>query len=184
MIQSKKDLKDCLKYEKNRYCSIPKFWRLLSFLGISENAIIWRYQTRLRKWEYHKNTGHKRRASFNKILCNRLGRKYGIHISPNNFDFGLKIMHLGSILVNSNSRIGKNCSIHINTAFVATGGTSDSPVLGDNCIIGIGVTLVGGIQLGNNVAIGAGAVVTKSFTENHITLGGVPAKIISYKAFL
>ena len=93
-------------------------------------------------------------------------------------------MHLGSIVVNKNTRVGRNCSIHINTAFVATGGTVDSPVLGNNCIVGIGAIFVGGIRLGNEVAIGAGAVVTKSFDEDHITLAGVPAKIVSHKALL
>lgn len=184
MIRTKQELKACLKYERKRYGTIPKHWRLLSCFGISESAIVWRYQTRLRLWEYHANANHKLRAQILKILCNKFGRKYGLKISINNFDIGLKIMHLGSILVNTNSRIGKNCSIHINTAFVATGGKTDSPILGDNCIIGIGATLVGGISIGNNVVVGAGAVVTKSFKENHITLGGVPAKIISHKAIL
>jgi maltose O-acetyltransferase len=33
------------------------------------------------------------------------------------------------------------------------------------------------VELGDNVIVGAGAVVTKSFPEN-VILGGVPAKII------
>lgn len=39
--------------------------------------------------------------------------------------------------------------------------------------------MIGEIQLGNDIAVGANAVVTKSFLEDGITLGGVPAKKIS-----
>ena len=184
MIKTKQDLQDCLKFEKERYGEVPCLWFFWAALGISDIAIIWKYQRKLRVWEYHQNSHHGIREKLCKIYCNKIGRKYGLRIQPNNFDIGLKIMHLGSILVNSNTRIGKNCILNINTAFVATRGTSDSPTLGDNCSIGVGATLVGGIHLGNEVVVGAGAVVTKSFEENHITLGGVPAKIISHKAEL
>ena len=44
--------------------------------------------------------------------------------------------------------------------------------------IGPGAKLYGKITIGNNVAIGANAVVNKSFGSN-ITIAGIPAKIIS-----
>lgn len=40
--------------------------------------------------------------------------------------------------------------------------------------------IVGAVRIGNNVAIGAGAVVTKDIPDN-ATVAGVPAKIISMK---
>lgn len=183
MITTKKQLKECLQYEKERYV-LPRFFCLLGFLGISEKSIIWRYQKKLRKYEYHLNNKHKIRALLFNVSTNRIGRKYGIHIGPNCFDVGLKIMHLGSILINNNSKIGKNCILNINVSFVATGGNSDGPVVGNDCAFGVGSILVGGISLMDEVVVGAGAVVTKSFKESHITLGGVPARIISHKACL
>jgi serine O-acetyltransferase len=39
---------------------------------------------------------------------------------------------------------------------------------------------MGKIKLGNYVAVGANAVVTKDFPDN-VSIGGVPAKIISTK---
>ena len=62
-------------------------------------------------------------------------------------------------------------------------GESDNraPVIGDNCWIGPGAKLYGGIVLGNEIMVGANAVVTKSFEQDGITIAGVPAKIISYK---
>ena len=61
---------------------------------------------------------------------------------------------------------------------------SQSKIAGDNLVMGIGSTLVGKIVLGNQVVVGAGAVVTKSFEEDHITIAGIPAKIISHKAII
>ena len=184
MIQSKKELKEFLKYEKKNYGNVPRFWRLLSFLGASEKSIIWRYQTYLRKWEYYLNSKKRIRSAYFKYHATKFGRKYGFSIHPNCFDKGLKIMHAGSILINSGSKIGKDCLINVQTALVSTSGTSASPVIGNNCKIGIGAILVGGIHLGDDVAIGAGAVVVKSFDENHITIAGVPAKIVSRKGIL
>ena len=178
MIDSKNELKNYLKTEKQLY-NLRKSWRILSFFNLSEPSIIWRYQRLLRIWEYHQNLNHRIRGAIYKVRCNKLGRKYGFHIHPNNFGIGLHILHLGSILVNEKVRVGKNCALHINAALIATRGVGDSPTLGDDCKIGVGAILVGGITLGNQVVIGAGAVVTKSFTENHVTIAGVPAKIIS-----
>lgn len=52
-------------------------------------------------------------------------------------------MHLGSILCNPRTKIGEDCSIHINTAFVARGTNGECPVIGNNCVIGIGSTILG-----------------------------------------
>ena len=88
-------------------------------------------------------------------------------------------MHLGSILVNEKVRVGKDCAIHINTALVAQGVSSDTPILGDNIVIGVGATVLGGITLADGIAVGANALVNKSFQESDIAIAGVPAKKIS-----
>ncbi|MGT2874994.1 DapH/DapD/GlmU-related protein, partial [Streptococcus gallolyticus subsp. gallolyticus] len=49
--------------------------------------------------------------------------------------------------------------------------------IGDNAWFGGGVTILPGVTLGDNVVVGAGAVVTKSFGDN-VVLAGNPAKII------
>lgn len=43
-----------------------------------------------------------------------------------------------------------------------------------------GCKLIGDIEISDGVVIGAGAVVTKSVSEENAVVGGVPAKIISY----
>ena len=79
------------------------------------------------------------------------------------FGPGLSIAHAGTIVVNSNAKIGANCRIHVcvNIGADVTDG-SKAPIIGDNCYIGPGAKLFGSIILGNNVGIGANAVVNKS----------------------
>jgi serine O-acetyltransferase len=55
-----------------------------------------------------------------------------------------------------------------------------SPKLGDRVFVGPGACLFGSITIGNDVAIGANAVVTKDLPDNAVAVG-VPAKIVSYK---
>ena len=49
--------------------------------------------------------------------------------------------------------------------------------IGNDVWIGGNVTILPGVNIGNNVVIAAGAVVTKDVPDNSL-IGGVPAKII------
>ena len=51
---------------------------------------------------------------------------------------------------------------------------------GNNCYISTGVTILGPVNIGNNVTIAAGAVVINDIPDNCV-VGGVPAKILKYK---
>lgn len=55
--------------------------------------------------------------------------------------------------------------------------TYKSVKLGKNCWIGNAVTILPGVELGDNVTVGANAVVTKSFPSN-VVIGGNPARVI------
>ncbi|MBN2108974.1 MAG: acyltransferase [Deltaproteobacteria bacterium] len=52
--------------------------------------------------------------------------------------------------------------------------------IGDNCWLSSNVVILPGVELGDNVIVAAGAVVTKSFPSNCV-IAGVPAKIIKQK---
>ena len=51
------------------------------------------------------------------------------------------------------------------------------PVIGNNVEIHSGAKIVGPVRIGNNVIIGANAVVTKDIPDNCV-VAGIPAKII------
>lgn len=55
--------------------------------------------------------------------------------------------------------------------------TTDPIIIGKNCWIGVNAVILPGVQLGDNVVVAAGSVVSKSFPSD-VIIGGVPAKII------
>jgi serine O-acetyltransferase len=171
-INTRKDLKEWLKYENENY-GTRWFRRILT---ISEIDILRRHQTLLRKTEYYTNTGHKIISTYYKVRLLRIQNKYMLHIPLNTCGKGLRLMHVGPV---GRVTVGRDCVFHINTALVA-GGTNDGvPYLGDGVILGIGAVIVGNVHIASNVAIGANAVVNKDFLEPEITIAGVPAQKIS-----
>ncbi|MDW4260929.1 DapH/DapD/GlmU-related protein [Staphylococcus saprophyticus] len=50
--------------------------------------------------------------------------------------------------------------------------------IGKNCWIGMNSVVLPGVILGDNTIIGAGSIVTKSFSKGNIVIAGNPAKIV------
>ena len=86
-------------------------------------------------------------------------------------------MHGFSTIVFAKS-IGNNCMINQQvTIGWANGG---APVIGDNVWIASGAKVLGPVTIGNDVIIGANAVVIKDIPA-HSIVAGVPAKIIKQR---
>ncbi len=139
----------------------------------------WRFIRKLRRVEFYQNARNPLSKLAAKIFWldyKRFGMKLGFSIPPNVCDKGLSLPHYGTLVISKKAKIGKNARIHIcvNIGESSTG----TPSIGDNVYIGPGAKLFGGIVLGNNIRIGANAVVNKSFEEDNIVLAGVPAKIV------
>ena len=110
-----------------------------------------------------------------------LSIKLGISISPSTeIGSGFNINHIGNIVVNGRSVIGKNCTLShgVTLGQKNRGKYKGYPVLGNNIYIGPGAKLIGGIKIGNNVAIGANSVVTKDIPDNSVVVG-IPGRVIS-----
>ncbi len=182
MIKTKQDLKECLKREKGIYLRGSKKNILISVLMQEQIVQNWRFVKLLRKTEYYSNM---KKSIYRDLMFlhfrrkkNKLGVKLGIEIYENTFDHGINIYHGGNIVVNRNSKIGKNCVLHGSNCIGNNGKDIKCPTIGDNVILGVGAKVIGDIFIANNIKIGAGAVVTKSFYDEGITIVGIPAKKI------
>lgn len=83
---------------------------------------------------------------------------------------------LNGIIIHPSVRIGKNVTI-MQQVTIGTRHENKSAVIGDHCFIGAGAKILGNIIIGNNVKIGANAVVLDSVPDN-CTVAGVPAQIV------
>ena len=183
MITTKKELDSILKSEFKIYKALGYKGFLHTLITNCEVGFIWKYIRYLRKDEYYLNNLNNKLYFipyiYNRRKKNRLGIKLGINIPPNTFDEGLTIYHSGNIIINTNSRIGKNCKLHGGNCIGNNGIDELAPIIGDNADIGVGAKVIGNVQLGDNSVIGANAVVIKSFNEDHIKLVGIPAKQVN-----
>ena len=174
-INTKKDMLDWIAYERKKYGG----GLLREFFPLSENDILRKHQVLLRKTEYHTNCKHILLANIYKLRLSKMQNRFALHIPINTCGRGLRIMHLGPILINGRATVGKNCAFHINSALVA-GGTNDGvPRLSDGVVVGIGAVVLGDTYIAPNVAIGANAVVNRDVVEENIAVAGVPAQKVS-----
>jgi len=77
--------------------------------------------------------------------------------------------------------IGNNCNLSCGVVIGETfrGKRRGVPVIGDKVYIAPGAKVIGGVTIGDNVAIGTNCVVTKDIPDNAVVIG-VPGRIISY----
>lgn len=94
---------------------------------------------------------------------------------------GLYISHFGNIIINKNAIIGDYCNLSQGvTIGVKHGGKNPGvPTLKNRVYVGPNAILIGGIEIGDDAAIGAGAIVTKSVPPRGVAVGN-PARVISY----
>lgn len=183
MIQSKQDLHLCLQKECGQdNCLFGFIFRCVK-MYLCGNESLPRYEVlhTLRKYEYYANQKKlgilgKIKKSFWHVLFRNKQLKHSMFIEPNSLGEGALIMHPGFRKIPDFARVGKNCTI---LPMVLIGrkkpGIKGFAVIGDNCYISTGVTILAPVNIGNDVTIGAGAVVTKDVADGQ-TVVGVPAK--------
>lgn len=183
MIRTRQDLKEYLKADYSRQNMDHPFYSRITF---GENWMLWSYIKNLRYLEYYKNN---RRGIWNKIMYSyhflihrRKSNKLGISVPPNTVGPGLFLVHPGFRRFGSYTHIGANLTCLPMVLFGSSrpGCSKENFIIGDNCYISTGVTILGPITIGNNVTIAAGAVVTKDVPDNCV-VAGVPAKVVKVK---
>lgn len=175
MIQTKEDLYRYLESDRKA-------------LGIKRNHPfpfkdeIWKYEIILRKREYYTNVPgicHRFLRAWYAFRHHRLGVKLGFMIPINVCDEGLQINHSGLLIISMNAKIGKHLNVHQGVNIGVNIDPEKAPHIGDNVFIGPDTVIYGDVHIADNIAIAAGSVVTKSFIQPDITIGGVPAKVIN-----
>ncbi len=93
---------------------------------------------------------------------------------------GLFIAHLGSIVINHQTRIGQYAAVHQDVTFgdAGRGEMYGGPTVGERCYVGAGAKIIGKICIGNDVMIGCNAVVAKDVPDG-VSVGGIPAKVLN-----
>jgi len=95
---------------------------------------------------------------------------------------GCYIGHIRDIVINERAVIGENCNISqgVTIGQANRGRRKGTPVIGHHVYIGPGAKIVGGIKVGDHVAIGANCVVIDDVPDYAVVVG-VPGRVISYE---
>jgi serine O-acetyltransferase len=89
-----------------------------------------------------------------------------------------RIDHFGGIIISGDAVFGDDCVVRNGvTVGLRHAGERGSPIVGDRVDIGAGAKILGPIRIGNDVSIGANAVVITDVPANSIAVG-IPARIL------
>lgn len=176
MIQSKEDYLYYLECDRIALRKLTKRPRPIL-------DVVWKFERIMRKYEYYENCKHdfisRLYLKFIKLKFTLLSQKLGFSIAINVCGPGLCIEHYGNVMIHQCAHVGSNCCIKGNV-LIGAKGDGEAPIVGNNVLIGFGAALFGDVHVADDIAIGANAVVCKDFLEPGVSIGGVPAKVISH----
>jgi serine O-acetyltransferase len=86
------------------------------------------------------------------------------------------IDHGNGVVIGETSEIGHDVTIYQGVTLGGTGKEKGKrhPTIGNNVVIGAGAIVLGAIHVGDNARIGAGSVVTKSVPPDPLEHGALP----------
>lgn len=104
----------------------------------------------------------------------------GIEIHPGaQIGEGLFIDHGMGVVIGETTEIGDNVTLYQGVTLGGTGKEKGKrhPTVGSNVVVSSGAKVLGSLNIGDNVKIGAGSVVLRDVPDN-CTVVGVPGKIV------
>jgi serine O-acetyltransferase len=105
----------------------------------------------------------------------------GIEIHPGaKIGKGFFIDHGMGVVIGETTEIGDGCVLFHNVTLGGTGKHKGKrhPSIGDNVMIGTGAILLGPINVGNNVKIGANTFILMQDVPDNTTVAGTPGRIV------
>jgi serine O-acetyltransferase len=118
------------------------------------------------------------------LYWHRVRSKWGIEIDRcATIGHGFYIGHFGGIVISGGCVLGNNINISQGVT-IGVSGQGDKigcPIIGNDVYIAPGAKIFGKIKIGNNVKIGANAVIYKDIPDNAIVVLDPGFKIISMK---
>ncbi len=114
-------------------------------------------------------------------MISQLNRFFtGIEIHPGaQIGEGLFIDHGMGVVIGETAEIGDNVTIYQGVTLGGTGKEKGKrhPTVGSNVVVSTGAKVLGSLEIGDNVKIGAGSVVLMDVPDN-CTVVGVPGKVV------
>ena len=127
---------------------------------------------------------HRRGVGFIPRLISHLGRFLtGIEIHPGaEIGKGVFIDHGMGVVIGETAIVGDHALIYQDVTLGGTGKESGKrhPTLGNNVVVGAGAKVLGNLQIGDRVRVGAGSIVLRDVPCDS-TVVGIPGRIISPK---
>lgn len=93
---------------------------------------------------------------------------------------GLVFPHFGCQIIHYAAELGQNVQIFQGVTIGTTRTKEGTPKIGNNVVLFSGARVIGGVTIGDNCVVGAGAVVTKDVPSGCVA-AGIPAKVVSQK---
>ena len=132
---------------------------------------ILKHQIRYMFWWRKAN---KKKNPLYRVILYKYSRKYGLEISTSaEIGQGLYLGHPYNITVGAGVKIGDNVNLHKGCTIGREnrGKRLGTPTIGDNVYVGINATIVGNVQIGDDVMIAPGSFVNFDVPEHSIVLG-------------
>ncbi len=141
------------------------------------NSRFWKFVFLMTEFKEFRNICYYRMGKlqyFLRWMCPALDSLY---IRTKGIGGGLLIQHGFASIIQA-EHIGENFKVFQQVTIGYNG--DERPWIGDNVEICCGAKVIGGVRVGNNVVVGAQALVIKDVPDNSV-VGGVPAKILKIK---